>query len=116
MNYHKLLYLKPIGIPRAKLSAGQPARLGLALLLLAMCLSLVLPGQLLAVDGALDPKFKIGPGPYAGVQILPEIRGLVNYPGDNTRTLIFGTFAGVNVGGVFVQTFHVARLNQRRLG
>ena len=49
------------------------ARVALSLLL-AFCLSLAFLSPAFAADGALDPSFITGPGPYAGVQNIPEIR------------------------------------------
>ena len=63
------------------------------------CWPFVLPLAFLspafAADGALDPSFITGPGPFAGVQTIPEIKGQVYYPtvtGSpyNGCSLIFG--------------------------
>ena len=88
----------------AKSNTLKRNRLLLPLLLLFFCLSLIFPGQVPAKDGALDPSFIIGPGPYAGVQVLPVIRGAVDYPNltgapFNGYTLLFGTFWGIQYGG-----------------
>jgi uncharacterized delta-60 repeat protein len=77
----------------------------LSVLLLALCLALMVFAPAFAADGDLDPSFITGPGPYAGVQTIPEIRGQYNYPTSgspyNGYQLIFGTFWNLTVGGVF---------------
>jgi uncharacterized delta-60 repeat protein len=75
------------------------ARLGLAWLLI-ICLSLVLRGPALAADGALDPSFITGPGPFAGIQTIPGIHGQVFYTNGpfNGYSLIFGQFPGLALG------------------
>jgi len=62
-----------------------------------------------AGDGALDPSFITGPGPYAGVQIIPEIRGQAGYPTVsgapyNGYSLLFGSFWGCELGRPPAQT------------
>ena len=52
--------------------------------LAALGLLLVFLSPAGAVDGALDPTFITGPGPYAGVQTIPEIRGQSGYPYGST--------------------------------
>jgi uncharacterized delta-60 repeat protein len=94
--------------------ARQRTRLGLALLL-ALCLSLVLPGPAFAADGDLDPSFITGPGPFAGAQWLPGIRGQVFYPtvtGSplNGYSLVFGQFFAMSVGSTYQNHQAIARL------
>jgi uncharacterized delta-60 repeat protein len=90
---------------------------GLSLLVLALCLSLAFLGPALAADGDLDPSFNAGVGPLDGVQAIPELRGQVFYNtgGDyNGRSLIFGTFYRIAVGGPsyqYYQYYNIARLN-----
>ena len=57
---------------------------GLTVLLLVLGLALVFLSPAAAADGALDPTFITGPGPYAGVQTIPEIRGQIGYPNGST--------------------------------
>ena len=76
---------RPVGLPRA--------RRGLSLLLLAFCLSLAFLMPAFAADGALDPSFITGSGPYAGVQNIPEIRGQVGYP-------VYGTLHGLTMAAL----------------
>ena len=116
MTYHRLSIFKAFDTPKAIPIPGPcpRARLKLALLL-ALCLSLLLPGLALAGDGALDPTFKIGPGPYAGVQTIPVIRGRVGYPfvtdaPYNGYNLIFGNFLGLSVNGTAAPNNCLARL------
>jgi uncharacterized delta-60 repeat protein len=79
-------------------------RRGLALLLLAFCFFLASAPPSWAGDGALDSTFNMGSGSFAGVQVLPEIRGAAGYPfvtgaPYNNYTLIFGRFWGLSIGG-----------------
>jgi len=85
-------------------------RLTVGLAALGLLLAFLSPAW--AGDGALDPTFITGPGPYAGVQTIPEIRGQVGYTNGTTGgiawpyngyQLLFGTFWGVSVNGVSVQ-------------
>ena len=90
----------------------RPWRL-LAVCLAALGLLLALLGPAAAGDGALDPTFITGPGPYAGVQTIPEIRGAVGYNTGgpyNGYGLLFGTFWGLNVGGPGPNNNCIARL------
>jgi uncharacterized delta-60 repeat protein len=97
----------PAGLPRTCCR--------LTTLLWAICLVMILVMPAYAGDGALDPSFIIGPGPYAGVQIIPEIRGQKGYPTVsgapyNGYSLLYGTFWGVNVGGPGPNNNGIARL------
>ena len=104
---HPLHRPRPVGLPRV--------RGGLSLLLLAFCLATAFLSPAFAADGALDPGFITGPGPYAGVQTIPEIKGQVSYPtvtGSplNGYSLVFGQFGGMTVGGNFYQHNSIFRL------
>lgn len=86
---------RPVSLPRA--------RGWLSLVLLAFCLSTAFLMAAYAADGDIDPSFITGPGPYAGVQNIPEIKGQAGYPtvsGSpyNDYSLLFGNFGTVNVG------------------
>ena len=81
----------PVGLSRT--------RCGLSLLLLAFCLSLVFLRPAYAADGDLDPSFITGPGPYAGVQTIPEIRGQAGYPNIPAR-LTMATLSSSAPSGV----------------
>ena len=93
---------KPVGLSRA---SGR-----LTLVLWAICLVMILVMPVYAADGDLDPTFITGPGPFAGVQIIPEIRGQVAYVNGTTDgkdwpyngcSLLYGTFYGVKVGNIY---------------
>lgn len=91
------------------------ARCGRSLLLLAFCLFMVFLVPAFAGDGSLDPSFIIGPGPYAGVQNIPEIRGQAGYPtvtgsSYNGYSLLFGNFGYMNVAGTGLNFNSICRL------
>jgi uncharacterized delta-60 repeat protein len=102
MKPYQLLSVGPAEpSPTKPRRVGHPRpRSGLSLLLLAFCLSLVFLSPAFAADGDLDPSFITGPGPFAGVQIIPGIRGQVYYTGGpfNGCSLIFGQFPGIGLG------------------
>ncbi len=50
-----------------------------------------------AADGDLDPSFNMGSGSFAGVQVIPEVRGIVT--DSSGRNLIFGRFWGLSLNG-----------------
>jgi uncharacterized delta-60 repeat protein len=92
---------KPVGLSRAS------GKLTLTLVLWALCLVMILVMPAYAADGDLDPTFIIGPGPFAGVQNIPEIRRQVGYVNGTTDgkdwpyngcSLLHGTFWSVHVG------------------
>jgi uncharacterized delta-60 repeat protein len=58
-------------------------------------------GVALAGDGGLDPAFSMGSGSFAGVQVIPEIRGVATYTTGplNGYNLIFGRFWGLSISG-----------------
>jgi uncharacterized delta-60 repeat protein len=68
-----------------------------------------------AADGDLDSTFNMGSGPFAGVQVIPEIRGTAGYPNVvgspyTGRTLIHGRFWGLNDGTTTQNNNSIARL------
>jgi Domain of unknown function (DUF5122) beta-propeller len=90
-------------------SARRRTRGGLALLL-ALCLSLALPGLAAATDGGLDPTFSN----FTGVSKLPIIRGQANYQDSNGYangySLIFGYFTSLTDGNGTHSVNSIARL------
>jgi hypothetical protein len=112
-----------LGVTSAAPSPLRPQPIGLfrsrggrsLLLLLALGLALALLRPACAADGDLDPSFITGPGPYAGVEVIPEIQGQVNYPtvtGSpfNGYSLVFGQFFGMTVDSTFYPRSGIARL------
>jgi uncharacterized delta-60 repeat protein len=102
---------RPVGLSRA--------RGGLSLLVLAFCLATAFLSPACAADGALDPSFITGPGPFAGVQTIPGIKGQTAYVNGSTggvdwpyngRSLLFGTFWTLNVGSPSPNHNCIARL------
>src|SRR4030042_2097525 len=101
--------------PRSRSAAFPGAWRGMAVLLGALSLVLLLLAPAWAGDGALDPTFITGTGQFSGVQTIPEIRGQAGYPNVsgspyNGYSLIFGTFWGLNVGGTTQNNSCIARL------
>jgi uncharacterized delta-60 repeat protein len=88
---------------------------GLSLLLLAFCFATAFLSPAVAADGDLDPSFITGPGPYAGIQDIPEIKGQVNYPtvtGSplNGYSLVFGQFVAITESGFYRPAHCITRL------
>ena len=86
-----LVLIKPSRISPC-LAAPSRVWRGLALLTLALCLSLAFLSPAAAADGALDTSFD----PGAGVKKIPLYPGKIDYTDGSGKSLIYGYFTAVN--------------------